>query len=139
MFIPSSGNEIQSSQICLKTKDVNKNLTDHHENNLISSKQSSESIPSIVFIPCKASVDNKSNDTTNTSNNDNDISLKVSNQTTHINTETKTHISVSMMKKPVLIGVEENSNKYPPSPSPQTVALRQKFGETSRLVTLKDE
>ncbi|CAH8572949.1 unnamed protein product [Schistosoma margrebowiei] len=133
MFIPSSGNEIHSSQICLKTKDVNKNLTDHHDNNLISSKQSSESIPSIVFIPCKASVDNNSNDTTNTSNNDNDISLKVSNQTTHVNTETKTHISVSMMKKPVLIDVEENSNKYLRSPSPQTVALRQKFGETSRI------
>ncbi|CAI2730165.1 unnamed protein product [Schistosoma spindalis] len=138
MFIPLSSNEIQSSQICLKTKEVNNNLTDHHDNNRISSKQSSESIPSIVFISCKAPVDNNSNDTTNTSNNDNNISLKVSNQTTHVNTETKTHISVSMMKKPVLTGVE-NSNKYLQSPSPQTVTLRQKHGETSRLVTLKDE
>ncbi|CAH8587669.1 unnamed protein product [Schistosoma rodhaini] len=143
MFIPSSGNEIQSSQICLKTKDVNNNLTtDHHDTNLNNAKRSSESIPSLVFVPCKASVDNNSDDTTNTNNHDSNVgnnNLKVSNQTTHVHTETKTHISVSMMKKPVLTGVEENSNKCSQSPSPQTVVLRRKIDETSRFVTLKDE
>ncbi|CAH8523220.1 unnamed protein product [Schistosoma turkestanicum] len=138
MLISSSGIDNQLSQICLKTKHVNNDVNAHHHDiNPDISKRSSEPIPSIVFIPCKASVDNNNNHTI-ISNNGNSSS---SNTNGHNSTVTKpSSPPVSMSKKSPLIDVETNLNKYPKSSSPQAVGLHRKRSENSHLVTttLKD-
>nr|CAX69445.1 hypothetical protein [Schistosoma japonicum] len=127
MFIPSGFESHLSSlsHISSKTKHVNNDLTHHSDNNSL--KQSSESIPSIVFIPCKGSVDNNNN-TINSS-----IFNIVNNQTTTTHSEAKTHIPVSMTKKPDLIDNETKRNRYSRSPSPQSVSLRPKRTENSQI------
>ncbi|KAK4470657.1 hypothetical protein MN116_006190 [Schistosoma mekongi] len=126
MFIPSGFESHLSSlsQISLKTKHVNNGLTNDANNN--SSKQSSESI---VFIPCKGSMDN--NNSNINSNNFNIVNNQTTLEATH--SEMKTHVPVSMTKKPDLIDNETKRNRYSRSPSPEAVALRRKRGENSQI------